>query len=173
MKAVIIYEDAALAAEVNARLERSAYQTDTAMEWSVKPWRMDLLKGSPAMGEALAEAADADLIVLAVRPGEALPSWLSAWLERWAGSRRVQDAALALFSGGNEESGSVPVTSVVSQFAQRHGLSLILDASGPLQANSASLLHGLHQRQVEQTPTLRRILEQPPHGRHRNSEINE
>jgi hypothetical protein len=72
MNAVIIYDTFDFAAKANAMLERAAHQTDETTHWSVKPWRVDMLKLPPAAEAALADAAEAHLILLAVRQVQSL-----------------------------------------------------------------------------------------------------
>ena len=80
MNAVIIYDRFDFAAKAKAMLERAAHGTGEATHWSVKPWRVDMLKLPPAAEAALAEAAEAHLIVLAVRQVQSLfPGWWTGW----------------------------------------------------------------------------------------------
>jgi len=94
--AVIIYDTFAFAAKAKAMLDRAAHRAGDIMRWSVKPWRVDMLKVPPAADAALAEAAEAHLIMLAVRQVQSFFPWLADWLERWARCRRVREAGLAL-----------------------------------------------------------------------------
>jgi hypothetical protein len=127
MIALIIYDDFAFAAKANAALQRAAHQADTIVEWSVKPWRMDALRLPPAADEALTEAVNAHLIVFAGQRAEALPFWLETWLERWAANRQIEDAILALMSGGNGATLSPKLSPLLTRFAARHGLNFIIE----------------------------------------------
>ena len=73
----------------------------------------------------MTEARDAHLVLLSLRNPLAVPILLDNWLKRWAVSRQVQEAALAVWGGkqGNALSLEVPV--VVAEFAAHHGLSCI------------------------------------------------
>src|SRR5882672_6063426 len=101
MKALIIYDDFDSAFKANATLQHSAQKADCAVQWNIRPWRVDLLKFPPTADEALTEALDAHLIVFAGHSAQSLPFWLERWLEQWAKLRRVKDAALAVVSAGN------------------------------------------------------------------------
>ena len=129
LNAVIIYERFDFAAKAKAMLERAAHETGETTHWSVNPWRVDMLKLPPAAEAARAEAAEAHLIVLAVRQVQSLFPWLADWLERWATCRQVQEAALAVWDGGNTDTLSARATPELLQFAGRHGLSLIFEDS--------------------------------------------
>jgi hypothetical protein len=161
MNAVIIYDTFALAGKAKAMLERAAHGTGEATHWSVKPWRVDMLELPPAAEAALAEAAEAHLIVLALRQVQSLFPWLADWLERWATCRQVQEAALAVWHGGNADTHPVRATPELSQFAARHGLSLLFDNSAPVKDESSMFASDLHEREVTLTPTLQHILERP------------
>ena len=89
LNAVLLYDDFIVAAQANGALKRSTHLLDEAMQLNVKPWRLDMLKLPPTAAEALAEAADAHLIVLALGQSEYLPAWLMNWLEQWARHRQV------------------------------------------------------------------------------------
>jgi lysyl-tRNA synthetase class I len=91
MTAMIIYDKCDSAAKAKEMLERVAHRTDERTHWSVMPWRADMLKLSPTAEVALAEAAEAHLILLAVRQVQSLLPWLVDWLERWA--KQAEDLA--------------------------------------------------------------------------------
>src|SRR5580692_4901818 len=96
MKALIIYDNLSSFAKANAALQHSAQNADVNVLWSIRPWRVDMLKFPPTADEALTEAIDAHLIVFAGRCVQSLPFWLQDWLEQWAKYRRVEDAALGV-----------------------------------------------------------------------------
>jgi hypothetical protein len=173
MKAVILYDDFGLAAKANAMLERAAHRADETTQWNVKPWRENLLAQSGPGDAALTEAADAHLIVLAVRNQADLSPGLLDWLRKWAGRRQVYDAALAVFDGENGGTLSAPLTRELWQFAERHGLSFLFDDSVRAEDEPAFVVRSLRERAVAQTPTLLHILEQPVHEDCRHWGINE
>ena len=139
MNAVIIYDRFDFAAKAKAMLERAAHGTGEATHWSVKPWRVDMLKLPPAAEAALAEAAEAHLIVLALRQVQSFFPWLADWLERWATCRQVQEAALAVWDSENADTRPVRATPELSQFAGRHGLSLLFDEARRSRTNPRCL----------------------------------
>jgi hypothetical protein len=173
MNAVIIYDRFDFAAKARAMLERAAHETDETTHWSVKPWRVDMLELPPAAEAALAEAAEAHLIVLALRQVQSLFPWLVDWLERWATCRQVQEAALAVWDSGSADTRSARATSELSQFAGRHGLSLIFDDHALVEDKSSMFASDLHEREVALTPTIQHILERPVRDNHQQWGINE
>lgn len=148
MNAIIFYDLFDSAVRAKANLESAMHQVDETTQWNVRPWRLDLLTLPASADVALEEATDADLIVLAISQPQFLPIWLPDWLEQWAARRQVQEAALAVWDGGNGRLHSAPAARGLSQFAERHGLSLIFDGDAPAENESAILAHELHEREV-------------------------
>jgi hypothetical protein len=162
MNAVIIYDDCAGAAKAKLMLERAARRADAALLWIVKPWRLDLLVPSLAADAALTDAADAHLMVLVLRHSPLLPAWLQDWFAQWAARRQVQDAALALWDGGNGDMLPATIERDLSQFAERHGLSFIYGGVGPAEDESATGARS--EREMFSSPTLQPIRERALEG---------
>jgi hypothetical protein len=134
MNVVIIYDHFDFALNAKAILERVVHWTDETMHCSVKPWRVDMLKLPSTAEAALAEAAEAHLIMFAVRQVRQHLPWLVDWLERWARCRQVQEAALAVWDERNADTRPARAAPELSQFATRHGLNLIVDDNALLEA---------------------------------------
>jgi len=137
MKALIIYDDFASAVRANVMLQHLARNADFAVQWNIKPWQIDMLKFSLTAGEALTEALDAHLIVIAGRSAKSSTFWFQGWLEHWAKCHQIEGAALALFGVGYSDGLAVSAISEFSSIARRHGLSLVFDdgRSGKDQSN--------------------------------------
>lgn len=134
LKAVILYDDFNLAVHATRLLEQAALTFDGPVRWVVGPWRLDLLQ-HPALGaQAMAEAAGADLIVLALEAVEAAQGDALAWLESWAQYRNDQDAAVLIFCP-DETTGIARLTSELKWFTVRQGLSF-LDGNGARRAGN-------------------------------------
>ncbi|MGO8836310.1 MAG: hypothetical protein ACLQAH_14930 [Limisphaerales bacterium] len=153
MKALIIYDDFASAAKVNTTLQHSAQNVDFAMQWSIRPWQVNLLKFPPTADEALTEAIDAHLIAFAGRSAQSLPFWLQHWLEHWAKCRRIEHAALAVIVAGNAEVVAAAAKPDLPQFAERHGLSFVFDDGGVAGDKTASFIRSLHEHNESTNPT--------------------
>jgi hypothetical protein len=81
-------------------------------------WSVDILRLQSAGEEALAEAAEAELIVFAGPRSYSLPPWLKDWLECWVSHRHPGEAALAVMRTGTGEKPSSP-SMLEYQFATR------------------------------------------------------
>jgi hypothetical protein len=125
LNAVIVYDtfDSAVKARRVLQPDRTAEPT----HWNVKPWRVDVLKMPPAAEVALTEAADAHLILIAIPRFQSFLPWLVDWLERWATCRKVKEAGLALWGCRTPAHGRAEQHPELSQFAERHNMSLICD----------------------------------------------
>ena len=173
MNAVIVYDDVDFASKAQAILGRAAHRADEALLWTVKPWRIELLILPPTASMALQDAAEAHLIVLAVRrPANPSPR-LVDWLEKWACSRQVPDAALALFDGGTGDMLSGTAAPELSRFAERHGLSFIFGDSGPTEVEPELVAQRLHEPAAARTPTLDHSSAQSGHHYYESWGINE
>ncbi len=159
MNAIIIYDDLACAAKVNAMLARAAGRAEETAHWNVKPWRLDLLDRPPTVGESRRDAADAHLIVIALREPGSLPAGLLDWLETWAAHREVRDAALAVFGGGNSDAPTAPAMPGLLRLAERHGLSFIFDDGGPAGEEPAFFARDRHERESLMTSTPQQFLD--------------
>jgi hypothetical protein len=132
MKALIIYDDVTRAANTNAILHRVAHRADMAVNWDIRPWRLNSLKLPATAGLAQRDAVDAHLIVFAVRRIDKLDVWLINWLEQWAILRQTPDAALALVGDGTAKASTAPATVAMARFAQRNGLSFFFNNHGEI-----------------------------------------
>jgi hypothetical protein len=137
MKAVIIYDGFVVAAQANTTLQRAGHRANANFHWSIKRWRLNALKDHTAGGEALMDAVDAHLIVLAGRRAASLPFWLREWLTRWANIRQIPDAALAVIERTNGGL-SRPAAPKLSRFVRQHGLTFIID-EGPVAKDAVKL----------------------------------
>ena len=125
MKALIIYDSFAAGAKANAALKHSTENLAFNVQWNVRPWRLDMLRFTPTLELAMAEALGAHLIVLASHSSQPFPVWLLTWLDHWAKCRHVVEATLAVFCTGKAMPFSSSTTSHLADFARRCGLGLL------------------------------------------------
>ena len=112
-------------------------------------------------------------MLLAMRQVQSFLPWLMDWLEQWATCRQLQEAALAVWDGGNVDTRSARAAPALSQFAGHHGLSLIFDDNALVEDKSSMDASDLQKGEVSLTPTLQHILEQPMPGSYQHWGINE
>jgi hypothetical protein len=165
LKATVIYDDFNFATRAAALLERVALRMHEAMKWDVKPWRLDVLKQSSLAAAAGTEAADADLIVLALSKTHSPPPELTVWLEHWEAHRQIQDpAVMALYPG--EHTAPTPLWYELKQFAGRHGLAFLSSHDVRENGDSMQFVHQLWQRRQPAVPALEWLADAPRPPRH-------
>ena len=155
--AVVLYDtfDSAIKAR---RILESKPQRE-AIQWAIKPWRMDMLRATRAAEEAMADSVNAHLIFISVgRVQQWLPGRLE-WLETWAAFRKVKAAGVALLDSGTPTQTGPERYLELRQFAETHGLSLICNDGLALGRMEPGFVDELGLRERSLTPTLNRILE--------------
>jgi len=165
LKAAVIYDDFDFAARAAALLERVAVRTDEAMQWNVKPWRLDLLRSSSLADAALDEAADADLIIVALWRTHFLPDELREWLERWAAERQIEDAALMALCP-EKIAGPRSLGARLKEFAEWRGLPFLGCLDLPEDEDSIHFIHRRWQGKQPVIPAAQWSADQPPTTRH-------
>ncbi len=174
LKAAIIYDSFELATGAKATLERvtrDAGEDTHHTQWSTRVWRANLLALPEYANAALTDVADAHLLVLALSETQSPSFALLNWLETWAKCRQEPEAALALWDGCSR----LAATEIaeLSRFAQRHGLSLILDNNRLVASELAVFERDLRTRELSVTATLQQILDQPTYATYRGWGIND
>ena len=130
------------------------------MKWRVKPWRLDMLKLPDRTPEAVAETADADLVILALNRAPASAEPLLRWLGNWALHRQWEDAALLLFCG-RADAGE-PLRGELDRLARRRGLNF-LGNHNPWDADSSQrLIQRLWRREQLVSAAFQSYAENPP-----------
>src|SRR5208337_2581743 len=165
LKAAIIYDDFDFAARTTALLERAAIRSSEAMEWDVKPWRLDLLKPASLAEAALAETADTDLIVVVLSKTHLLPETLLDWLDRWAERRQIRDAALMVLCP-EETAGPMSARSRLKEFAEWRGLLFLDQRRWSGEGDSMDFVHRMWRQKQPVNPAFSRSVDRPHSVRH-------
>ena len=124
LKAVMVYDDFNFAAHAAALLEDAASRTGCGFRWDVKPWRLDILRQLSLVELAEAETVGADMVVFALAGIQFLPDDVVLWLERWAGRREIEDAAVMLIQSG-WDAASAALANRLRLFAEARGLTFM------------------------------------------------
>lgn len=95
-----------------------------------------MLRFQSVANEALREATDSDLIVLAGSRGYSLSPWLKEWLDDWASCRQVRDAALAFVEDGSSAPSPATKESELFRFAESHNLGFIASDNSVLEKDN-------------------------------------
>jgi len=165
LRATVIYDDFDFATRAAALLERVAIRVHEAIKWDVKPWRLDVLKQASLAEFARAEAADADLIVLALSKAPAPPVELTIWLADWEAHRQVEDAAVMMLCPGERTTAPL-LWHELKQFADRHGLAFLSSHDVRDNGDSMQFVHRLWQQRHAAIPILGLPADSPRPLRH-------
>jgi len=161
-KTVLLYDDVAWARVARAAVSRIAFECGQT-QTSVVPWRADLLEQTRFAEAALAEAVDADLILLAPARTLFLPVWLNRWLDVWATCRTVPDAAVGLLVPPGVSDAVLRVE--LEPWARRNGLTWLGDLGSDdataAEADAVATNRDLAWRERAVSPVLREIMAGP------------
>jgi len=133
---VVAYDDFAGAVRARQLTTRLAVQVTPVMGINSDSWRFDFL-GHPRLRErAAAQAAAADIVIIAADGCAELPAHVKAWLECWLRRRKAGDAALvALLDPEATSVGQpLPLIDYLRQMTERSGLDFFNNAGGWEQA---------------------------------------
>lgn len=122
LKAVVLYDEFGSGLRAKEMLERVTDQAQWEGEFDNMFWRFDVMSQPLVAREALYRAADADMVLLAAEKAGYPPDWLIEWLEIWAITRRIQDAALVAWCHGHERGVTSEGIERLRELAERYGL---------------------------------------------------
>jgi hypothetical protein len=90
---VIIYEDYASGSSALDTYQRLLSEFGREFDFRISVWRLDVMRDSKLMQDAVSNAVKADAIILATRWDE-LPIEIKQWVDAWAVQKRGQAAVL-------------------------------------------------------------------------------
>jgi hypothetical protein len=94
LRALVMYEDAAVGNRALAMLNRVARGVTTPGQLRCSLWRFHFLNDPSLLEMAAAEAAGADIILIALPDWASLPSEVSEWISMWLMTRGKRPKAL-------------------------------------------------------------------------------
>ncbi|GIX50559.1 MAG: hypothetical protein KatS3mg132_753 [Limisphaera sp.] len=161
-KTILLYDDVAWARVAHAAVSRVAFECGQT-QTSVVPWRADLLEQTRLADAALAEAVDADLILLAPARMLFLPVWIRRWLDVWATCRTVPDAAVGLLVPPGVS--DAVLRAELEPWARRNGLTWLgnlgPDGATEAEADAVAMNRDPAWRERALSPALREIMAGP------------
>jgi hypothetical protein len=172
MKAFILHDDPILATRVKAVLRRAIQRAEATALWTITLRPISALRRPTTARQVLTAAVDAHLVVFASCHPESLPLWAYEWLERWAVSRRVPDAALAL-TNGECKTELTDATSELSQLARKHQLTLIVDENSIVVNSPTVFVRGTAEESLPVAVVQPPFLDAPTRHNYRGWGINE
>ena len=110
---VVVFEDAATRGQAVEVCDHFVQRFWMDCELAVSWWSWDMLEQPALAQEAIQKAAEADLLIFAVRTERDFPKPLQEWVETWLAMRGERDGALMSLFGKEAEAGEA--------LAEKHG----------------------------------------------------
>ena len=173
---VVVFEDAATRGQAVEVCDRFVQRFWTDCELGVSWWSWDMLEQPAQAQEAIQKAAEADLLIFAVRSERNLPTPLQEWIETWLAMRGERDGALISLFGKEAETGETLAEKhgYLRQVAHRGGMDYLTETPQSLSFSIPDSLDWCSARAESVTSVLDEILRTrgaPPQiaseGRHR------
>ena len=117
IKVVIAYDHLDTARRAEAVYERLAGRLSETFDFQQRLWRFDLLEEEALCAEAVRDAVNADIVIVAMKDDTHLPEGVRRWLE----SSLARDTAAAALVALLQRS-SAPVKSCLQEIARRGGM---------------------------------------------------
>lgn len=127
---VVVFEDAATRGQAVEVCDHLVKRFWTDCEMAVSWWSWDMLEQLAPAHEAIQKAAEADLLIFAVRTEKDFPTPLQEWVETWLAMRGERDGALMSFFGKEAEAGGTLTErhAYLRQVAHRGGMDYLTEA---------------------------------------------
>jgi len=135
----LAYDTAETAQSARNLVDHVAAQLKSELSVHTKLWRFDPGSFSSAVTEAQ-EAADADVMIVALGASNLLPKGLLRWLNEWAKNRHIETAALGVLITGARAQDAAPAVAQLRQLALRYGLDFIYHADASEADNMTSIV---------------------------------
>ncbi|HEY3915450.1 MAG TPA: hypothetical protein VGN61_13255 [Verrucomicrobiae bacterium] len=124
----LAYDTAETAQSARGLVKNVVAQLKSELAVHTKLWRFDPGSVPAAVTEAQTEAADADVMIVALGASNLLPKGLLRWLNEWAKNRHIETAALGVLITGARAQDAAPAVAQLRQLALRFGLDFIYHA---------------------------------------------
>ena len=81
VRVVIAYDDLDVAKRAEAVYERLAQRLEETFEFQQRLWRFDVLQEASLRAQAVSDAVDADIVIVAMKDDSEVPEAVRSWLE--------------------------------------------------------------------------------------------
>lgn len=127
---LIAYESFACGLQAVQIYQRLVRKLEEEFAFEMDFWRFEVL-AIPSLGEVgAAQAAEADLVMIAIDGRYSLPVEFQRWIESWIDTKVGQDTALVLLSNlaGDSLAQAASIRQHLRQLASRGGMTFISDS---------------------------------------------
>jgi hypothetical protein len=164
LNVVMTYEDFVTGIDAVRTLSRLAQRTGHLDEFGTQNvWNFQTLADPTLRNIAAAEAAKADMVVIAAHGPGRLPIAVMHWIELWLGQRGTSRAALvALLDGVNGDTREpLPIETYLKQRARRAGLDFFVQEVGERQAVDDYDFAMIAEKAEQTSEALEQIMHRP------------
>ena len=131
LSVVVAYEDFERGTHAKTTCDFLAQSLGKGWKISNQMWKFSVLEIEALREMAARDAAAADIIMVSLHCGSALPEPVKHWIEGWAGQARNATALVALFDGPSEAPPGTPDTRAwLAEAARRAGLEFFAQPAG-------------------------------------------
>jgi hypothetical protein len=162
---VVVYESPSIREHAVRFCEQLASEQKSAaleMNW----WSFQLLGQPELAGEALKKAAEADVVVFAMKSAGDLPEEIKMWIEHWLNKRGEREGAVVGLL--NRAEGMHEMASFreiyLRHAARRAGMDYLSHSTPTARRAIPDSLDSFSQRAGQKTSVLDAILQKHPHG---------
>jgi hypothetical protein len=117
VKVVIAYDNLDVARRAEAVYDRLARRLKQTFEFQQRLWRFDVLEEDALRAQAVKDAADADIVIVAMKEASEVPEAVRHWLESLLGRLSGAAALVALL-----DRPGAPVQPYLEDVARRGGM---------------------------------------------------
>ena len=117
VKVVIAYDNLDVAKRAEAVYDRLARRLRQTFEFQQRLWRFDVLEEDSLRAQAVRDAADADIVIVAMKDGSEVPEAVRRWLESLLRRNSGATALVALL-----DRPGAPVQPYLEDVARRGGM---------------------------------------------------
>jgi hypothetical protein len=124
LEVMLVHEDLPAGRRGKEVLDQVALNLESKADFLVNPWNFEMLHNPTLQGQAVQDAAHADIVVLSAHGRAKLPAAVRAWLEVWLDRRGDSPCALvvSLDASVRESSEANPMLKYVNALAWQAGV---------------------------------------------------
>ncbi len=131
-RVLLAYQDFAAGLRAKEFFDRLVQDHGGVFRFICHLWKFDLLQAPGLEDQAVAEAAKADMIVIAAHDHSTLPPTVKAWFERWLRRNRIPGALVALVDASDPRHGtSSEMCASLREFAERGRMKFFCKGQAP------------------------------------------
>lgn len=160
---VAVYENPAARDKAVGFCDSLIKQSWSQCEYDISWCSYSVLDEPASAKEAIAKAAEADVVVLACEPGNELPPQVNLWLENWANRRKKRGGWLADLADPKPAAAGTRI--YLQAVAMRAGMDYLTGLPDPFDPSTFEFpesMESYHERASQVTEVLEGILHKHP-----------